>query len=109
MPILSRPWIQQNNAVGWLVMKKVKIGDIIYIETSLYVSHGVDDIIGGKTKVIKVIEEPDGTVLVWTELEPDTRYNWEMLSEDQETLKKAFGDDWAYRKPDCRPEFNSFY
>ena len=90
-------------------IKKIKIGDIIYIDTELHVSHGIDDIIGGKTKVTKIEKGENGRVWVWTELDPSTQYNWNMLSEEQEKLKKEFGDSWAYAKPDYRPEFNSFY
>jgi hypothetical protein len=87
-----------------------KPGDIIYVETDLYVRHGADDFRGGKARVSKVqIEDRRGKQEPWIEVveNPGTLYNWEYLAEKQATLALEFGDTWAHADPDLRPEFNS--
>lgn len=84
---------------------QVNIGDLIYIDTSLYLSHGLDDTIGGLVKVIKV-EGASDDLWVVVDLEPDTQYRWNHLSPMQEKLKREFGNQSAYKKPDYRPEYN---
>ncbi|MCX6899985.1 MAG: hypothetical protein NT105_14970 [Verrucomicrobia bacterium] len=88
--------------------KTIKVGDIIYIDTELYVSHGVDDMIGGKVRVVKVGEDCNGRIWISTELDPAAQYNWEMLSQEQAKLEQKFQDNWAYNRPDCKPEFNDW-
>jgi hypothetical protein len=34
-----------------------RVGDIIYIDTELHLSHGVDDIRGGKTRILSVTKD----------------------------------------------------
>lgn len=83
-----------------------KAGDIVYMQTELYLSHGEDDIIGGKVEVQRVFEDGGCTWVVFTPF-PDSQYNWSQLESIQEKLKEEFGDEWARSKPDTRPEFNS--
>ncbi|KND49505.1 MAG: hypothetical protein AB203_00290 [Parcubacteria bacterium C7867-008] len=83
-----------------------KPGDTIYLDTELYVSHGVDDVIGGKA-VIKEVLQAYGAIFITTELDPLAQYRWENgLELEQERLKQKFGDSWAHFEPDLRPEFN---
>ncbi|MGA2392007.1 MAG: hypothetical protein ABSH03_01495 [Candidatus Lustribacter sp.] len=101
-----------------------KPGDIIYVETDLYVGHGVDDFRGGKARVA-VVRMGDSTGLPlesgcarrtcrgkqvpWVEVveNPGTSYNWELLAEQQAKLATEFGDVWAHAAPDLRPQFNN--
>ena len=84
----------------------IKIGDVIYIDSQLYLSHGVDDIIGGKTRVMSVEQCGNGSIWVRVELHPTTQYRWCFLSHEQKNLKKKFGEKWALKSPDVRVEFN---
>lgn len=86
-----------------------KIGDKIYVDTHLYLSHGVDDVVGGLATVSEVkrgISGGEPTYYVSVKEHPGDEYNWEFLSQDQEKLKEQFGDSVAYSDPDNRPEFN---
>jgi hypothetical protein len=88
----------------------VKVGDIVYVETSLYLSHGLDDVIGGKahvTKVYKGISGGKNCTFIEVEEHPQNGYNWgQFLSKKQKSLAKRFGDKWAYPDPDTDPESN---
>jgi hypothetical protein len=83
---------------------EIRVGDCIYIDTELHLSHGVDDIRGGKTLVTRV---ENGWV--WVALDPLSQYHLETLQADQGRLQEKFGDQWASRDPDLRPEFNSYF
>lgn len=90
-----------------------KPGDIIYVETDLYVGHGVDDFRGGKATVAVVrmlgFGDSQGKQTPWVEVveNPGTSYNWELLAEKQAKLATEFGNNWAHADPDLRPEFNT--
>jgi hypothetical protein len=92
---------------GFLLDEVVNVGDMIYIDTSLYISHGVDDVIGGLVKVIGVEGAPDDLWVI-VDLEPDTKYRWNHLRPLQEKLASEFGNNRAYKKPDFRPENNEY-
>ena len=86
-----------------------RIGDVIYVPTDLYLSHGVDDFRGGKARVAEVVEEvSEGlkTPFIRVKERLDTLYNWPYLSKQQVELRKEFGDQEAHLDPDYRPEFN---
>jgi len=82
------------------------VGDIIYIDTSLSVGHGIDDIQGGKAMIVEVSLR-DTYVYVEVDQDPGAKYGWAHLASEQESLKSKFGDSWAHPKPDYRPEFNT--
>ena len=84
-----------------------KSGDVIYIPSEMFVSHGSDDIVGGKARITAVKESGDR---VWVMLErwPYVWDAWECLLPQQGHLKEAFGDSWAYPSPDLRAEFNKW-
>lgn len=86
-------------------MKIPKVGNIIYLRTELYLSHGEDDVLGGKATVAKV-EFRYGILWVKTHEVPSFEYGWEALERHQKALKKEFKDQWAKPIPDFRAEFN---
>ena len=85
-----------------------KPGDVIYVDTELYLWHGVDDFRGGKAVVSAVRMNGPGRQTPWIEVvqNPGTSYNWEHLAEIQAELALKFGDTWSHPDPDLRPEFN---
>jgi signal peptidase II len=90
-------------------MDAPKPGDVIYVDTELYLSHGVDDFRGGKATVSQVKDEMlGGRAVPFVEVaeNPGSFYNWEYLAEKQPALAAEFGDARAHPIPDYRPEFN---
>lgn len=87
-----------------------KVGDKIYVPTSLYVYHGRDDVQGGLATVTKVEPGISGgrqVHYVAVKEHPGHNYNWEgYLGPDQEKLKARFAGQVAHEDPDDRPEFN---
>ena len=86
---------------------KPKIGDIIYLDTDLYVSSGWNDRRGGKARISCVTKE-NGKIWVQVEEFPESSYLWDYLEGMQERFKEEFGNQWAHRDPDDRPEFNEW-
>jgi hypothetical protein len=93
-------------------IKEPKIGDKIYVPSSYYVYRGEDDFEGGLATITKVEHSkhlPKGHVnytMVGIEGRPSTMYNWTVLAEEQDELKKEYGKQVAHSNPDLRPEFN---
>jgi hypothetical protein len=86
-------------------------GDVIYVETELYVGHGVDDFRGGLAEVSEVrqdISKGQPTPFVRVVQQPDTIHNWKLLASEQKELRQRHGKDWAHPDPDDRPEFNDW-
>jgi hypothetical protein len=86
-------------------------GDVIYVDTSLYLSHGRDDFRGGLAEVIEYrmdISAGKPAPFVRLVQEPDTWHNWKMLAVEQKKLRVEFGKNWAHPDPDFRPEFNEW-
>jgi signal peptidase II len=86
-----------------------KPGDVIYVDTELYLSHGVDDFRGGKATVSQVKDETlAGRAVPFVEVaeNPGSFYNWEHLAAKQPALAAEFGEARAHPIPDHRPEFN---
>jgi hypothetical protein len=84
-------------------------GDVVYVDTDLYVSHGADDFRGGKATVAAVRPGTSkGAEVAFIEVvqNPGTFYNWRLLAVRQDALAAEFGDSWAHPDPDFRPEFN---
>jgi hypothetical protein len=84
-----------------------KPGDIVYIDSSLRLSHGVDDRVGGKVTVDQVKCEY-GQVWITLKEFPVTSCNWGFLEPLQDYFKECFEETWARRDPDLRPEFNQW-
>ena len=91
-----------------------KVGDKIYVPTSLHVYRGADDFQGGLCTISRVSPSdhlPKDHYNYWmvgiAEGDKSTSYNWRHLMEEQEKLKKRFGKEKGYKDPDLRPEFNN--
>ncbi len=90
---------------------ELRKGDVIYIGTELYISHGCDDFRGGLAEVIETRQEKSKGLLtpfVRVVQQPDSLHNWKMLAEEQSTLRGRHGTNWAHPDPDHRPEFNGY-
>jgi hypothetical protein len=88
-----------------------EVGDDIYARTSLSLSHGRDDFIGGLAKVRRVFSGMSaGKQVPFVELEerPGWESNWLFLAGEQERLREQFGENRAHPDPDLRPEFNKW-
>jgi hypothetical protein len=83
-----------------------KVGDLVYVDTSLFVTHGIDDFIGGLCEVIAVDPPGKENCSIRVKEDPDTIHSWAYLAELQEKLKAEFGQSRGYQRPDYRPEFN---
>ena len=89
----------------------LRMGDVIYVDTYLYVSHGRDDFRGGLAEVIGFrsdISAGRPTPFVCVAQEPDSWHNWQMLAPMQKELRERHGKEWAHPDPDDRPEFNEW-
>jgi hypothetical protein len=94
-------------------MAKPNVGDKIYVEGTIYLTHGVDDFRGGICTV-KAVQSHivDGHDFSSVEIEedPGTWYTWTgYLEPNQEEWKKKYGEQKAGPKPDYRAEFNNEY
>ena len=90
-------------------MTEIKIGDTVYIPTSLHLGRGRDDVVGGLATVTKIEDSKSAgkmVLFITVSENPTVRYNWRILSERQEELKERFGIRRAYLDPDNREEFN---
>ena len=89
-----------------------KVGQKIYVGTSLYLSHGMDDFMGGIATISKIEkskclpEDHCNYLMVGIKENSGALYNWKHLLEEQNKLKKEFGKEKAHPDPDDRPEFN---
>lgn len=86
-----------------------EVGDVIYIPSERYLSHGIDDVQGGRTTVTAVEEQRSAgkpMLFVRTQVKPDSWINWAFLEERQQELAARFGEAEAHPDPDERPEFN---
>jgi hypothetical protein len=84
-------------------------GDVIYVDTELYLSRGKDDFCGGLAEVIefrKDINAVKPTPCVVIASKRQSQYNWRLLTARQKQLRSVFGKTWAHPDPDHRPEFN---
>lgn len=82
-----------------------RVGDDVYVPSSLYLSHGVDDFRGGLCRIVAV-SELLGRPFVEVEEDPGTLHSWAYLMERQEEWRERYGDRRGHPDPDLRPEFN---
>lgn len=84
-------------------------GDLIYVPSSLYVTHGCDDFHGGLCRIIevKVDGNPNKTYVI-VEENPGVEHNYRYLLELQEELKAEYGDARGHLSPDNRPDFEEW-
>lgn len=101
-----------NALRGQPEIKLPKIGSKIYVQTSLYLGHGMDDFEGGIATVESIStndflpKDHMNYYEVSIKERPDTSYNLRYLLENQEKWKKEYGRRKAHPDPDPRPEFN---
>ena len=102
--------IQQQCDAGQI--PELRQGDVIYLDTELYISHGCDDFRGGLAEVAEVkLDKIGGTPISYlcAVQEPGTWHNWTtFLAPIQKRLREEFGKRWAHPDPDWRPEFNEW-
>jgi hypothetical protein len=85
------------------------VGDDIYMDTMLYLTHGEDDFIGGLCEVLSV-EIIDRSIWFRIKENPDFEYCWNaVLMNKQGKLKTKFGNSRGYKEPDLRGEFNEWW
>lgn len=89
-----------------------KIGDKIYVPTSLYLSHGRDDFQGGICTVSKVKNElsaGESCAFVSVVERPEYSYNWsQYLAGMQDELRERYGDQVGHPDPDYHPSANEW-
>lgn len=88
-----------------------KVGDYIYVRTSLFIDHGEDDQVGGLAEVIDVHDGMSGgdpkCKFVVTMQHNGGGSNWtQFLFREQERLMKEFGENFAYPDPDDRSYYD---
>ena len=81
-----------------------KVGDKIYVPSSMSISHGSDDFAGGRAtvkKVYKSMSGGDANCLFVDIMEGDRGYNWtQIIGPEQAKLKKEYGNRVAHPDPD---------
>jgi len=88
------------------VKKEPKAGMKIYIPTSLFISHGEDDVAGGIATINKIdlsknLESDHyNYCMIGVKEVPGRRYNWNYLMENQSKWKKDYGKKIAHPDPD---------
>jgi len=97
-----------------LAMARPQVGDKIYVEGTIYLTHGADDFQGGVCTVKAVQSHFENGEEVVSSVEvgedPGTWYTWSgTLERRQEELKKRYGEQKGGPRPDLRPEFNDSY
>lgn len=90
------------------------VGEDVYVPTSLYLSHGVDDFQGGVCRITKIIEQdipenPINSLFISVAERPGHQYNWFILYEQQAELRERHGDKRGYPDPDYSPESNEWW
>lgn len=106
---LEKRWASM---IGQPEIKIPEPGEKIYVPTSLYLGHGMDDFEGGMATVTEVEksnqlpEDHYNHYMVSIKERPGTSYNLRYLLEHQEEWKERYGDAIARPDPDDRPEFN---
>ena len=82
-----------------------RIGNDVYIPSSLHLTHGEDDFEGGLCRIAGV-RIWNGAIFVEVEEDPGTQHAWDYLMEHQDEWRERFGDRRGRPDPDLRPEFN---
>lgn len=82
-----------------------RIGQDVYISTSLYIDHGEDDVQGGLAKISKIeynpgCPQPTNRVMVSVVEVPGTSYNYSSIMREADKRREEYGDRRAYPDPD---------
>jgi hypothetical protein len=90
---------------------ELRPGDVIYVDSSIYLSHGRDDFRGGLAEVVSLrasLSAGRHAPFLCVAQEPGTWHNWQMLAAAQKALRARFGKNWSRPDPDYRSEFNEW-
>jgi hypothetical protein len=90
---------------------ELRSGDVIYVDSSIYLSHGRDDFRGGLAEVVSLrdgLSAGSHVPFVCLAQHPGTWHNWHRLAAEQKELRALFGKNWSHPDPDDRPEFNEW-
>jgi len=79
-----------------------KVGDDVYVRTSLYIGHGLDDFQGGLCEIISLKIEDRGISYSVKERPGTTyfAYSVDEFWEEQAEMKKTYGKSRGYPDPD---------
>ncbi|HEY2392858.1 MAG TPA: hypothetical protein VGK22_16905 [Candidatus Angelobacter sp.] len=105
----ERRFLEIQSACAASQIPELRQGDVIYIDTELYISHGQDDFRGGLAEVIECSVKTSAgkpTPFIRVAQQLDTWHNWRELASMQKKLRVEFGKNWAHPDPDERAEFN---
>jgi len=92
--------------------KEPKVGQKIYVPTSLHVYRGEDDFAGGIATISEIEYSANlpkdhyNYTFVGIEEQKGSMYNWKNLLKDQKKLKKEFGKQIAHPDPDYDDDVN---
>ena len=90
---------------------ELRAGDVIYVGSSLFLSHGRDDFCGGLAEVVAYTTDLVASTrapFVRVAQSPGTWYSWLRLAAEQKDLRVRYGKEWSHPDPDDRPEFNEW-
>ena len=89
-------------------LPELRPGDVIYVGSSFYLSHGRDDFQGGLAEVVAYSTDfaRSGAPFVRVAERPGTWYGWLGLAPKQKEWRARFGKNWSHPDPDDRPQFN---
>ena len=83
-----------------------KIGNLMYVNSAMYIGHGEDDRRGGLATIESMKSERSGSgydgkaswFVAFQEI--DGHFNYQLLLNSQEELKKEYGSSFAHADPD---------
>jgi hypothetical protein len=90
---------------------ELRPGDVVYVDSSIYLSHGSDDFYGGLAEVVSLragLSVGSDLPYVCFAQDPGTWHNWQRLAAEQKQMRALFGKNWSHPSPDDRPEFNEW-
>src|SRR5215472_12787710 len=73
---------------------ELRSGDVIYVDSSIYLSHGRDDFRGGLAEVVSLRADLSAgrhVPFVCVAQDPGTWHNWQRLAAEQKELRAQFG------------------
>ena len=91
---------------------ELRVGDVIYLESERYISHGCDDFQGGLAEVNEIRHSDSQgrpRMMVCVAQQPGGFHDWKRLAAEQKDLRRAYGTNWAHPDPDLRPEHNGYF
>ncbi len=95
-----------KSVFGRLLLRRFKVGDIIYVPGESYVGHARDDIHGGRATISKIGRDLGFWDYAEVKEIPGERYSLSYLWENQRKWRRQYGDAVAHPAPDFSPKFN---